>query len=121
MSETNQHERRGRNLGKVMWLIMPVWAVLLVELVGGFQYSSGHEIDLRQLRDPLIGVTLVAVVVSPVLVGVAFVVAGIHRAQDGGRAQFSTLLFVLTISLLLSMFSCYWSCGGHPTWTSGYR
>jgi hypothetical protein len=63
-----------------------------------------------------------AVVVSPLLIVTGFVTVfskwNTLREQKG---WLSALLLLLAMSLLLCMFSCVWSCGGHPTWAGGYK
>lgn len=109
-------------MNKVFWLILPVWLVLALELVGGWHYPSGHAISLGKLRDSVIAVALAAVVISPMLVGIGFAVVRRHRYEyRATKPPGSTWMLLLTISFLASMFSCYWSCGGHPTWASGYK
>ena len=114
-----------RRLLRVVWLALPVWSALAVELVGGWRfskdmYSGQYAIDLRGHYWTLVGATLGMVIVSPLLVVAAIVVA--HRNRDDhAKSIIRAVLLFLTFSLLVSMFSCAWSCGGHPTWTSGYR
>ncbi len=122
MPEENQPGRRA-GYRRILWLVLPAWLALGVEALGGWRfskdmYSGRYAIPLGTLRDPVIWATLGAVLVSPILVVTGLVVAVRDRAR---RRGFPILLFLLTLSLVVSMFSCVWSCGGHPTWTSGYK
>jgi hypothetical protein len=116
-----------RNLRKVMLLIIPTWLAIAAEAVGGWRfnmdtYSGRYAISLGGLRDPLILLTLGAVIVSPALVVIGLFVMPQNHTQCGGTKRlFSAVRLLLTISLVVSMFSCVWSCGGHPTWSSGFR
>jgi|SRR5436309_8894692 len=114
-----------RNLRRVIWLIIPTWLAFVVEAVGGWRfsmdtYSSRYAISLGGLYDLVIMLTMGAVVASPVLVVIGLFAIRQNQPRNRGR-MFSVLRLLLVISLMLSMFSCVWSCGGHPTWTSGYK
>src|SRR2546430_5256145 len=111
---------------KIIWLAFPTWVTLVIELLGSWRYGKGsyserYAIHLGPLS-PLKWLALAAVVVSPVLIAFGFVIAfsrwNVLRIQKGWLPM---LLLLLTISLLLSTFSCAWSCGGHPTWMGGYK
>lgn len=109
----------------IVWLVVPVWVVLAVEMIGVWRfgkdmYSGLYAIDVRRHYWTVVSVTLGAVIVSPLLVLSAFLVVHRNRARYEKRL-YSAVLLLLTFSLLVSMFSCVWSCGGHPTWTSGFR
>jgi hypothetical protein len=125
MLRSDNTDGRARRLVRLIWLVLPVWAALAIELIGGWRfskdsYSLQYAIDLRGHYWTLISATLGMVIISPLLVVAAIVVAHRNRgvpAKNLVRAVFLLLAF----SLLVSMFSCVWSCGGHPTWTSGYR
>lgn len=110
-----------RNIQRVLWLVLPVWLVLAVELVGGGRYSK-HPINLYGHYWPMVMAVLVAVIISPFLAVTGLVIARRNRAEYRERRRlYNAVLLFLSVSLLVSMFSCVWSCGGHPTWTSGYN
>ncbi len=116
----------GRLHRRVVWLLLPTWIALAIELIGGWRfamdpYSGKYAIHLGPFL-PLTWLALVAVVISPLLIVTALVLVFskrlILRVQE---RLLPTLLLFLILSLLASMFSCVWSCGGHPTWMSGYK
>jgi len=69
---------------------------------------------------PIILAVVGAAVGSPLLVFNAFRVVRSDRPRYK-RSLYRGVLLLLTISLLISMVSCFWTCGGHPTWTNGYK
>jgi len=81
---------------------------------------SQYAIHLHGLYWPVILVVVAAAVVSPLLVFNAFRVVRSDRPRYN-RSLYRGVLLWLTISLLISMVSCFWTCGGHPTWTNGYK
>lgn len=111
---------------KIVWLVVPAFVVLMVELIGGWRfgkdmYSERYAIHLGLLY-PVVWLILAFAIVAPFLVLEGFVTIfsnwNVLRVQ---RGRLTVLLFLLTVSLAASMFSCAWSCGGHPTWMGGYR
>ena len=111
---------------RIIWLTIPAWIALAAELMGGWRfgmdtYSGKYAIHLAPYW-MVVGSVLLAVIISPVLVVFGFVTLfskrGILRAQ---KRLLPMLFLLLALALLASMFSCVWSCGGHPTWTNGYR
>jgi hypothetical protein len=116
-----------RNLKRAVWLAIPTWIAFAIEALGGWRYSkdsySGkYAIHSGAFRDPLIGLTLMLVIVSPLLVfaGLRMTVRS-HAKQAEPDRLFQAVLLFLIISLLVCSGSCVWSCGGHPTWSSGYE
>jgi hypothetical protein len=113
-----------RSLLRVVCLVLPVWLALAVEMIGGWRfgkdmYSGNYAINLRGQYSTLIWTTLGALIISPLLVVGALEV---HRNRDNyAKGLYRALLLLLTFCFLISKFNCAWSCGGHPTWTSGYR
>ena len=101
-------------------LVIPTWVALTVELVGGWHYPLERRIHVGHLRDPLIWATVFVVVLSPLLLCIGVVIARRLTFASERKIARRALLTFLAISLLLSMASCVWSCGGHPTWTTGY-
>ena len=84
MVVSDKSEPYPRGLRRALWLVLPVWVVLAVELIGGWRfdkdmYSSRYAFDLRGLRWVVIYATLIAVVVSPPLVISALLVARRNR------------------------------------------
>jgi hypothetical protein len=127
MFGSDNSKRYPRSLQLVIWLVLPVWVVLAVELIGGWRfgkdtYSSRYAISLRGQYWTVVYATVGAVLISPLLAISALIVTRNHRAEYRSRTRlYWGVLLLVTLSLLVSMFSCAWSCGGHPTWTSGYR
>lgn len=123
--ETELHDAAGRYRRRIIWLTIPPLLTVAVELLGGWRYgkdySGKYAIHLGFLY-PLIYLMFALSIVGPLWVYKAFQTVFSHwntlRVQKG---WLSALLLLLTITLLLSMFSCAWSCSGHPTWTSGYN
>ena len=114
-----------QNFNRVFWAVLPVWVVLAIEGVGGWRfgkdmYSSRYAIDLHGFYWPLIYLVCGGVIFGPILVLIGFLGSRSGRPKSDKRFYRGALLF-LVVSLLISMFSCVWTCGGHPTWTSGYK
>ena len=110
----------------IFWLIAPIWIALLIELIGGWRfgmdtYSEKYAIPLGPFY-PLTSLVLGAAIASPLLILAGFLTLLSKRKALLPR-MFSTqgLVLLLTISLLAGMFSCAWSCSGHPTWIEGYK
>jgi hypothetical protein len=104
----------------VIWLIIPNWAALAVELLG--QWRSGHPLDVGAFWALLIVSVMVAVVVSPFLISFGFDL--ISKSRPGlclRRDLLARLKLLLIVSSLVNTWSCLWSCGSHPTWTSGFK
>jgi hypothetical protein len=115
-----------RSLRKVILLVAPIWIVLLVEIVGQWRFSKDtyseqyaiHLGPLYRLTAVMIGV----VIASPLLVIAGFsTLFSLRKETAISRKLFRIFLLVLTISALVTMFSCMWTCGGHPTWIEGYK
>jgi hypothetical protein len=121
MLKSEQPKRYPRNIQRVVGLVLPVWLVLAVELVGGWHYGK-HPINLYGHYWRMVMTVLSVVIISPFLAITGLVLARRNRtAYRDRRRLYNAVLLFLSLSLLVSMFSCVWSCGGHPTWTSGYR
>jgi hypothetical protein len=111
----------------MIWLAMPTWVAFVIEALGGWRYSkdsySGtYAIHLGAFRDPVIWLTLAAVIVSPMLAVTGLIMTVRNRARQLTLDRlFAAVLLFLIISLLVGAGSCAWSCGGHPTWVSGYE
>jgi len=112
---------------KIAWLVLPTWIALSLELLGGWRfgmdtYSGKYAVRVGPFYSALVGFVLAIVVVSPLLIVEGFRTVLSHRAILQARKWlFPKLTLVLAVSLLASMASCIWSCGGHPTWTNGYK
>jgi hypothetical protein len=105
--------------------VLPVLAVLATEIIGGWRFGKDpyyleYAIDLHGFYWPVILAVAGATVASPLLVFNAFRAVRSDRPRYSG-SLYRGVLLLLTISLLVSMVSCLWTCGGHPTWTSGYK
>ena len=116
----------GRYGRRIVWFTIPTWIALAIELVGGWRFGMDTHSGKYALHlGPywmVVGPVLVAVLVSPLLVLRGFVILLSERPILRAQRRLVSILFLsLTLSLLASMFSCVWSCGGHPTWTNGYR
>jgi hypothetical protein len=125
MSPRSKPESYPRALRHVILGVLPVLAVLATEVIGGWRfgkdpYYSQYAINLHGLYRPIILVVVGAAVVSPLLVLNAFRVVRSDRPRYN-RSLYRGVFLLLTISLLISMVSCFWTCGGHPTWTNGYK
>jgi hypothetical protein len=125
----NEEEQKGsasRYRRKIIWLIVPTFVTLAVELLGGWRfgkdtYSERYAIHLGPLY-PLVWVTMALAIVGPLLIAEGFItVFSNWNTLCGQKRWLTALLLLLVLSLLLSMFSCAWSCGGHPTWMGGYK
>ncbi len=122
---TIQPHSLSRNLRYVAWLAAPAWIALAIELIGGWRfskdtYASSFAIPLGGLYDTVVISTILMVVLSPVL-ALAGIIVTVQIRANARKRLLTSLLTLFAISLLISMFSCAWSCGGHPTWTSGYK
>src|SRR5439155_9011252 len=106
------------HIPRILWLTTPIWFVLLIEFTGAIHYDR-NPIHVGRFRDGLVFGTLALVVISPFLL---MFINSIMRTQKGMlRRRTRTLVFlILTLAWLATMFSCVWSCGGHPTWASPY-
>jgi ABC-type sugar transport system permease subunit len=97
------------------------------QVLGGWRfskdnYSGTYAIGLGVFWNPVIWSTIAAVIVSPALVLTGLIIAVRNRAKDPrGKRLFAAVLLFLIVALVVSMGSCVWSCGGHPTWSSGYK
>jgi hypothetical protein len=84
-------------------------------------YSEKYAIHLGPLYLVVVPLVFAIILVAPFLIVRGFIMVfskwNLLRAQG---AWLAALLLLLTMSLTVSMFSCAWSCGGHPTWTNGY-
>jgi hypothetical protein len=124
--ESELRRTAARYRRRIIWLTLPTFVTLAVELIGLWRftkdmYSESYAIQLGPLY-PLVWLAFAFIIVGPLIIVQGFITVfsnwNAFRVQKG---RLSALLLLLTISLLLSMFSCFWSCGGHPTWTGGYR
>jgi hypothetical protein len=121
----NKPDSRPRALGTVVLGVVPSFLVLATEIIGGWRfykdpYESQYAINLYGFRWPIFLAVAGATVVSPVLVYNAFRAVRSDRPRYN-KSLYSAVLLLLTISMLISAFSCVWTCGGHPTWTNGYK
>jgi hypothetical protein len=111
---------------KILWLVAPIWIALLIELIGGWRfgmdpYSDKYAIPLGPFY-PLTSLALGAAIASPLLILAGFLILLSKRKALLPRMfSIQGLVLLLTISLLAGMFSCAWSCSGHPTWIEGYK
>jgi hypothetical protein len=111
---------------RILWLAVPTFVVLAVELIGGWRfgkdmYSERYAVHLGPFY-PVVWLVLALAIVAPLLILEGFVtIFSKWKMLRTQRGWLTALLLVLTISLVASMFSCAWSCGGHPTWMGGYR
>lgn len=104
---------------RATWVAALPLVALAIELFGGWRYSDG--ISIGRLYWPLVSFTIGAVMLSPVLVAYGLAVALRERKRLGTRrGLYQMTILVLIMTLMVSMFSCFWTCGGHPTWTNGY-
>lgn len=125
----NEDEKKRTASGyrrRIIWLTIPTFVTLAVEMIGGWRfrkdmYSERYAIHRGPLY-PLVWLTLALAIVAPLLIAEGFKTVFSNwntlRVQKG---WLSALLLLLVMCLLLSMFSCAWSCGGHPTWVGGYN
>src|SRR5579864_2823834 len=110
MSKTGAPRSDGRTARVILLLVSPIWAALTVELVGSLHYPPNGPINVGRARDVLVYLTVAAVMASPILVWVGFHVLDSVRFRWGGGADKSaTLRLLLTVSLLVSIFSWMWS------------
>lgn len=111
---------------KIFWLAVPAFVVLAFELIGGWRfgkdtYSERYAIHLGRLY-PIVWLVLALAIVAPFFALQGLVTLFSNWKTLRVRPDWLTvLLFLLMMSLAASMFSCAWSCGGHPTWIDGYR
>jgi hypothetical protein len=99
--------------------------MLAVELVGEWRFEKGQSttrdaFNLGSWYNALTVIAFALLAVSPFLI--AF---GLSKLFEKNEFQVRKLvprrlLLFLGLSLLVSLFSCLWTCSGHPTWTSGY-
>jgi hypothetical protein len=108
-----------------VWLAVPAWLMLAVEFVGEWRFEKGQNttrdaFNFGSWYNALAVIAFTLLAVSPFLI--AF---GLSRLFEKSDFQVRKpvprrLLLLLGLSLLVSLFSCLWTCGGHPTWTGGY-
>jgi hypothetical protein len=116
-----------RHLRKIIWLAIPTWLCLAVELVGEWRfekdtYAEKYAIYVGPFWYPFTWGVVALAIVSPLLIGWGFaVIFSKWRTIRLQKGWLPSLLLLLAFSLLAGMFSCAWSCSGHPTWMGGYR
>jgi hypothetical protein len=109
---------------RIIWLIvcliLPAWFVLVFELLGGSRYGR-NPIHLGAW-EPLIGLALALVFITPALIALGFVIAFWKRdALRIRRGLLSIAFLLLALSFLISVVSVLATFGGHPVWVDGYR
>lgn len=115
MPELEQQAVNPPDLDKEVWLAVPAWAALTVELLGLFFSSNGrHAINLGKLWAPVTLFTVAAAYASPFLAGKVLKDAIRSRA----RLSWKVLAF-LTFSLLVGLIN--FAFVAHTNWESGYR
>lgn len=122
-SDVNQR----RDFKKAIWFARRAWVAVGTESFGAWRYykdsySGTYATDLGALRDPLIFFAIALVIASPALAFAGLTMVVRNRAKYLGIERlFSAVLLFLVVSVLVSMGSCMWTCGGHPTWSLGYK
>lgn len=105
---------------------VPSFIVLLFQLIGGWRFNkdmfhSSYAMPLSFFYQ-LVWLVLAFSSIGPIVVLDGFKIILVNRSAFRGHKQWlAGLLLLLTVSLILSLFSFVWSCGGHPTWMDGYR
>jgi hypothetical protein len=111
---------------RIIWLVTPAWIALFIELLGGWRfskdsYSEYYAIGLGPFY-PLTSLIIGVVLASPLLIVAGFESLLSKRNNvTANRRWLRGLLALLVVSPIVSMFSCAWTCGGHPTWINGYK
>ncbi len=115
MLELEQQAANPPGLDKEVWLTVPAWAALTVELLGLF-FSSGarHPINLGRLWAPVTLFIVAAAYASPFLAGKVLKDA----IQNGAQLSWKVLGF-LVFSFLVGLIN--FACVAHSNWGSGYR
>ncbi len=121
-TETGVRYRR-RIIWLIICLVLPTWLLLVFEWLGGSRFGKSP-IHLGAW-EPLIGIALALVLITPVLVALGFVILVIafwkRNALRMRRGLLSVLFLLLTFSFLIRMVGVLATFGVHPVWVDGYR
>jgi len=105
----------------IVWLTIPAWLMLGIEVVGEWQFekdrcSGQYALNLGAWYNSLAIVAFALLAMAPFLI--AF---GWSTFLKGNRTRMPRpLVLFFALSFIVSLLSCLWTCSGHPTWTSGY-
>ena len=109
----------GHKLSLIHIFTIPIWLALIVEGIGAAYYET--PLRTGRLRNAIVMGTATVAAISPLLWTVAALL-GFSGARESifPRSWKRVIWLLLTLAFLSTMFSCVWSCAGHPTWIKGY-
>jgi hypothetical protein len=106
-----------------VWLTLPAWLILAIELVGEWRFEKGdsstqYALNLGAWNNSLAVIAFALLAMAPVLI--AFGWSKFFGKSAIHNRTLKPLIIFFAMSSLVSLLSCLWTCSGHPTWISGY-
>lgn len=106
-----------------VWLTLPAWLIVAIELVGEWRLEKGHSttqcaLNLGAWYNSLAVLAFALLAMAPFLI--AFGWSKFFGKSAIHNRMFRPLILFFAVSFLASLLSCLWTCSGHPTWISGY-
>ena len=108
-----------------VWLTVPAWLMVVIELVGEWRFEKGqstarYALNLGAWYNSFAVITFALLAMAPFLICFGWSkFSGKNELSNGTLLPRPMVLF-FTLSFLVSLLSCLWTCSGHPTWISGY-
>jgi hypothetical protein len=106
-----------------VWLTLPAWLILAIELVGEWRFEKGdsstqYALNLGAWYNSLAVIAFALLAMAPFLI--AFGWSKFFGKSAIHNRTLKPLIIFFAMSFLVSLLSCLWTCSGHPTWISGY-
>lgn len=106
-----------------VWLTLPGWLILAIELVGEWRFKKGdsstqYALNLGAWYNSLAVIAFALLAMAPFLI--AFGWSKFFGKSTIHNRTLKPLIIFFAMSFLVSLLSCLWTCSGHPTWISGY-